>query len=103
MGPREAGVEPAHPQTEPQPPGSGQLAQLGTHVLPDHRLSRCKLPDLVCRDLSEALTELGLFHSWLSEAGLRALSEGLAWPQCRLQTLRWGPAWKGPRRGRGLP
>ncbi|KAM9078709.1 LOW QUALITY PROTEIN: NACHT, LRR and PYD domains-containing protein 6 [Megaptera novaeangliae] len=49
--------------------------------------SRCKLPDLVCRDLSEALTELGLFHSWLSEAGLHALSEGLAWPQV-LQTLR---------------
>lgn len=78
VGPREAGVQPARLQTEPQPPGSGQLAQLGTHVPPDHRLSRCKLPDLVCRDLSEALTELGLFHSWLSEAGLHALSEGLA-------------------------
>ncbi|KAJ8795529.1 hypothetical protein J1605_002291 [Eschrichtius robustus] len=62
----------------------------------DRQLSRCKLPDLVCRDLSEALTELGLFHSWLSEAGLHAVSEGLAWPQgaadtqlpgCRLQSL----------------
>ncbi|KAB0392643.1 hypothetical protein E2I00_004628, partial [Balaenoptera physalus] len=54
-------------------------------------LSRCKLPDLVCRDLSEALTELGLFHSWLSEAGLHALSEGLAWPQGAADT-QWLPA-----------
>ncbi|KAB1251505.1 NACHT protein; LRR and PYD domains-containing protein 6 [Camelus dromedarius] len=58
------------------------------------RLSHCKLPDLVCRDLSEALreapalTELGLVCNSLSEAGLRVLSEGLAWPQCRVQTLR---------------
>ncbi|XP_055439216.1 NACHT, LRR and PYD domains-containing protein 6 [Bubalus kerabau] len=57
-------------------------------------LSRCKLPDSVCRDLSEALreapalAELGLFHNGLSEAGLRVLSEGLASPQCRVQTLR---------------
>ncbi|XP_072826784.1 NACHT, LRR and PYD domains-containing protein 6 isoform X2 [Vicugna pacos] len=57
-------------------------------------LSHCKLPDLVCRDLSEALreapalTELGLVCNSLSEAGLRVLSEGLAWPQCRVQTLR---------------
>uniref|UniRef100_A0A8C6CY64 NLR family pyrin domain containing 6 n=1 Tax=Moschus moschiferus TaxID=68415 RepID=A0A8C6CY64_MOSMO len=57
-------------------------------------LSRCKLPDAVCRDLSEALreapalAELGLFHNGLSEAGLRVLSEGLAWPQCQVQTLR---------------
>ncbi|KAL2805522.1 NACHT, LRR and PYD domains-containing protein 6 isoform 2 [Daubentonia madagascariensis] len=57
-------------------------------------LSCCKLPDNVCRDLSEALRaapalrELGLLHSRLSEVGLRLLSEGLAWPQCRVQTLR---------------
>nr|XP_025847476.1 NACHT, LRR and PYD domains-containing protein 6 [Vulpes vulpes] len=57
-------------------------------------LCRCKLPDSVCRDLSEALreapalTELGLLHNQLSEAGLRALLEGLAWPQCRVQKLR---------------
>ncbi|KAM8812489.1 NACHT, LRR and PYD domains-containing protein 6 isoform 1-T1 [Rhynchonycteris naso] len=57
-------------------------------------LSRCKLPDSVCRDLSEALreapalTELSLLHNVLSEGGLRVLSEGLAWPGCRLQTLR---------------
>ena len=35
-----------------------------------------------------ALAELGLFHNGLSEAGLRVLSEGLASPQCRVQTLR---------------
>uniref|UniRef100_A0A8D0Z4I8 NACHT, LRR and PYD domains-containing protein 6 n=1 Tax=Sus scrofa TaxID=9823 RepID=A0A8D0Z4I8_PIG len=57
-------------------------------------LSHCKLPDSVCGDLSEALrkapalTELGLLHNGLSEAGLRALSEGLAWPECQVQTLR---------------
>ncbi|XP_029812201.1 NACHT, LRR and PYD domains-containing protein 6 isoform X2 [Suricata suricatta] len=57
-------------------------------------LCRCKLSDSVCRDLSEALreaptlTELGLLHNWLSEAGLRVLSEGLAWPQCRVKKLR---------------
>uniref|UniRef100_A0A8C5USW2 NACHT, LRR and PYD domains-containing protein 6 n=1 Tax=Microcebus murinus TaxID=30608 RepID=A0A8C5USW2_MICMU len=56
--------------------------------------SHCKLPDTVCRDLSEALraapalTELSLLHCRLSEVGLRLLSEGLAWPQCRVQTLR---------------
>lgn len=65
-----------------------------THELLGHRLSHCKLPDDVCRDLSEALRvapalrELGLLHNRLSEAGLRMLSEGLAWPQCRVQTLR---------------
>lgn len=59
-----------------------------------HRLCRCKLSDSVCRDLSEALkeapalTELGLLHNWLSEAGLRLLCEGLAWPQCRVKKLR---------------
>ncbi|XP_021547859.1 NACHT, LRR and PYD domains-containing protein 6 isoform X1 [Neomonachus schauinslandi] len=57
-------------------------------------LCRCKLPDSVCQDLSEALKEapalreLGLLHNWLTEAGLRVLSEGLAWPQCRVQKLR---------------
>uniref|UniRef100_A0A8C9P3P8 NLR family pyrin domain containing 6 n=1 Tax=Spermophilus dauricus TaxID=99837 RepID=A0A8C9P3P8_SPEDA len=57
-------------------------------------LSYCKLPDVICRDLSEALkvapalTDLGLLHNRVSEAGLRMLSEGLAWPQCRVQTLR---------------
>ncbi|XP_004441151.1 PREDICTED: NACHT, LRR and PYD domains-containing protein 6 [Ceratotherium simum simum] len=57
-------------------------------------LCRCRLADSVCRDLSEALREapalmeLGLLHNGLSEAGLRVLSEGLAWPQCRVQTLR---------------
>ncbi|MBZ3870269.1 NACHT, LRR and PYD domains-containing protein 6 [Sciurus carolinensis] len=57
-------------------------------------LSHCKLPDTVCQDLSEALrvapalTELGLLHNRLSEVGLRMLIEGLAWPQCRVQTLR---------------
>lgn len=60
----------------------------------DRRLCRCKLPDSVCHDLSEALreapalTELGLLHNQLSEAGLRVLLEGLAWPQCRVQKLR---------------
>lgn len=48
----------------------------------------------MCRDLSQALREapalreLGLLHNRLSEAGLRVLSEGLAWPQCRVQKLR---------------
>ncbi|XP_051001543.1 NACHT, LRR and PYD domains-containing protein 6 [Acomys russatus] len=57
-------------------------------------LSHCKLPDAVCRDLSEALKvapalrELGLLQSRLTEAGLRLLSEGLAWPRCHVQTLR---------------
>ncbi|XP_054367715.2 NACHT, LRR and PYD domains-containing protein 6 [Mirounga angustirostris] len=57
-------------------------------------LCRCKLPDSVCQDLSgalkeaPALRELGLLHNWLTEAGLRVLSEGLAWPQCRVQKLR---------------
>ncbi|VFV46812.1 lrr and pyd [Lynx pardinus] len=57
-------------------------------------LCRCKLSDSVCRDLSEALraapalTELGLLQNGLSEAGLRVLSEGLAWPQCRVRKLR---------------
>lgn len=63
-------------------------------MLLDHRLSRCKLPDSICLDLSEALraapslTELCLLQNGLSEGGLRVLSEGLAWPQCRVQTLR---------------
>ncbi|KAF3822427.1 hypothetical protein GH733_007801 [Mirounga leonina] len=63
-------------------------------------LCRCKLPDSVCQDLSgalkeaPALRELGLLHNWLTEAGLRVLSEGLAWPQCRVQKLR-------PREGQG--
>lgn len=63
-------------------------------VLPDPRLSHCRLPDSACRDLSEALrqapalTELSLLHNGLSEEGLRVLSEGLAWPRCRVQTLR---------------
>ena len=93
MGPREAGVEPRL-QTEPQPLREHAARTLRTRVLLDHRLSRCKLPDSVCRDLSEALreapalAELGLFHNGLSEAGLRVLSEGLASPQCRVQTLR---------------
>ncbi|XP_077915239.1 NACHT, LRR and PYD domains-containing protein 6 [Halichoerus grypus] len=57
-------------------------------------LCRCRLPDSVCQDLSgalreaPALRELGLLHNWLTEAGLRVLSEGLAWPQCRVQKLR---------------
>ncbi|KAF6105119.1 NLR family pyrin domain containing 6 [Phyllostomus discolor] len=57
-------------------------------------LSRCRLPDSACRDLSQALrqapalTELSLLHSGLSEEGLRLLSDGLAWPRCRVQTLR---------------
>ncbi|EHB16331.1 NACHT, LRR and PYD domains-containing protein 6, partial [Heterocephalus glaber] len=57
-------------------------------------MSRCKLPDRIYRDLSmalraaPALTELGLLHCRLREAGLRVLNEGLAWPQCRVQTLR---------------
>ncbi|XP_066220069.1 NACHT, LRR and PYD domains-containing protein 6 isoform X1 [Saccopteryx leptura] len=57
-------------------------------------LSCCKLPDSVCRDLSKALrkapalTELSLLHNGLGEGGLRVLSEGLAWPGCRVQTLR---------------
>lgn len=56
-------------------------------------LSHGKLSDAVCRDLSEALkaapalTELSLHHISLSEAGLRVLSQGLAWPQCRLHRL----------------
>ncbi|XP_006977252.2 NACHT, LRR and PYD domains-containing protein 6 [Peromyscus maniculatus bairdii] len=57
-------------------------------------LSHCKLPDTVCRDLSEALKvapalkELGLLQNRLTEAGLRLLCEGLAWPKCQVQTLR---------------
>ncbi|XP_022362262.1 NACHT, LRR and PYD domains-containing protein 6 [Enhydra lutris kenyoni] len=68
----------------------------GLHSL---TLCRCRLPDSVCRDLSEALREapalreLGLLHNRLSEAGLRVLSEGLAWPQCQVQKLRvWQPS-----------
>ncbi|XP_009007042.3 NACHT, LRR and PYD domains-containing protein 6 isoform X2 [Callithrix jacchus] len=66
-------------------------------------LSHCKLPDAVCRDLSEALraaptlTELSLLHNRLSEAGLRMLSEGLAWPRCQVQTFR--VQLSGPQRG----
>lgn len=57
-------------------------------------LSHCKLPESVCRDLSEALKlapalrELGLLQSRVTETGLRLLSEGLAWPKCQVQTLR---------------
>ncbi|KAM4846066.1 NACHT, LRR and PYD domains-containing protein 6 [Thomomys bottae] len=63
----------------------------GLHSL---TLACCKLPDVVCHDLSMALktasslTELNLLQNQLSEAGLRMLSEGLAWPQCPVQTLR---------------
>lgn len=63
-------------------------------MLPGHRLARCRLPDAACHDLAQALkaapalTELRLLHNGLSQAGLRALSEGLAWPGCRVQTLR---------------
>lgn len=65
-----------------------------TGCLLNHRLSHCKLSDSVCLDLSRALreapslTELHLLHNGLSEAGLRLLSEGLAWPQCPVQKLR---------------
>ncbi|XP_012589811.1 PREDICTED: NACHT, LRR and PYD domains-containing protein 6 [Condylura cristata] len=57
-------------------------------------LTRCRVPDLACRDLAEALrraprlAELGLLHNTLSAAGLRWLAEGLAWPQCQVHTLR---------------
>ncbi|XP_028642748.1 NACHT, LRR and PYD domains-containing protein 6 isoform X2 [Grammomys surdaster] len=57
-------------------------------------LSHCKLPDAVCRDLSEALKiapalrELGLLWIRLTDTGLRLLIEGLAWPKCQVQTLR---------------
>ncbi|XP_019490091.1 PREDICTED: NACHT, LRR and PYD domains-containing protein 6 isoform X1 [Hipposideros armiger] len=57
-------------------------------------LSHCKLPNSICLDLSEALraapslTELCLLQNGLSEEGLRVLSEGLSWPQCRVQKLR---------------
>lgn len=57
-------------------------------------LSCCKLPDAACGDLSEALrvapalTELSLLHSGLSEGGLRVLCAALAWPGCRVRTLR---------------
>ncbi|XP_070283223.1 LOW QUALITY PROTEIN: NACHT, LRR and PYD domains-containing protein 6 [Myotis yumanensis] len=57
-------------------------------------LARCRLPDSACHDLAQALraapalTELCLLHNGLSQAGLRALSEGLVWPGCRVQTLR---------------
>lgn len=63
-------------------------------MLLDHSLSHCKLPEAVCRDLSlalkvaPALRELGLIQNRLTEAGLRLLCEGLAWPQCLVQTLR---------------
>lgn len=65
--------------------------QCGLSIL---TLSHCKLPDAVCRDLSEALKvapslrELGLLQNRLTEAGLRLLSQGLAWPKCKVQTLR---------------
>ncbi|XP_049636895.1 NACHT, LRR and PYD domains-containing protein 6 [Suncus etruscus] len=57
-------------------------------------LSHCRLPDSVCRDLAmavrraPALRELALLHNGLSEAGMHALSEGLAWPQCQVQVFR---------------
>ncbi|XP_004603211.2 NACHT, LRR and PYD domains-containing protein 6 [Sorex araneus] len=57
-------------------------------------LSYCKIPDSVCRDLAgavrraPALSELALLHSGLSETGMHVLSEGLAWPQCRVRVLR---------------
>ncbi|NP_598707.2 NACHT, LRR and PYD domains-containing protein 6 [Mus musculus] len=57
-------------------------------------LSHCRLPDAVCRDLSEALKvapalrELGLLQSRLTNTGLRLLCEGLAWPKCQVKTLR---------------
>lgn len=63
-------------------------------MLLDHSLSHCKLPDAVCRDLSEALKvapalrEFGLLQVRLTDTGLRLLSEGLAWPKCQVQTLR---------------
>lgn len=59
-----------------------------------HSLSHCRLPDAVCRDLSEALKvapalrELGLLQSRLTNTGLRLLCEGLAWPKCQVKTLR---------------
>ncbi|XP_006877077.1 PREDICTED: NACHT, LRR and PYD domains-containing protein 6 [Chrysochloris asiatica] len=57
-------------------------------------LSRCKLPDSVCRDLAEALkqapalTELSLQLNNISPMGLKMLCEGLAWSRCRVQTFR---------------
>lgn len=72
--------------------GRGACRQ--THVLPHPRLSHCKLPNSICLDLAEALraaprlTELCLLQNGLSEGGLRVLSEGLCWPQCRVQKLR---------------
>ncbi|XP_055987585.1 NACHT, LRR and PYD domains-containing protein 6 [Sorex fumeus] len=57
-------------------------------------LSYCKIPDSVCQDLAEAvrrapaLSELALLHSGLSKTGMYVLSEGLAWPHCRVQVLR---------------
>lgn len=78
-------------------PAGGSQAAEGPetdHVLLDRRLSRCRLSDPVCHDLSKALreaptlTKLCLFHNGLSQGGLRVLSQGLAWPGCRVQTLR---------------
>lgn len=82
-----------------QPPVSLLRPLCETMTTPQCRLSililsHCKLPDAVCRDLSEALKvapalrELGLLQSRLTVLGLRLLSEGLAWPKCQVQTLR---------------
>ncbi|XP_039732881.1 NACHT, LRR and PYD domains-containing protein 6 [Pteropus medius] len=81
------------PQASPLRPLCEAMAdqQCGLNSL---TLSHCKLPDAACGDLSEALrvapalTELSLLHSGLSDSGLRVLCAGLAWPRCRVQTLR---------------
>ncbi|KAM9221918.1 NACHT, LRR and PYD domains-containing protein 6 [Dugong dugon] len=85
--------------TSRQPPASPLRplleAMTGPHCgLSSLTLSCCKLTDMVCRELAEALkaapalTELGLQLNSLSDVGLRVLCEGLAWPRCRVQTLR---------------
>ncbi|XP_076769187.1 NACHT, LRR and PYD domains-containing protein 6 isoform X2 [Arvicanthis niloticus] len=85
--------------TKKQPPVSLLRPLCDTMTTPQCHLSililsHCKLPDAVCRDLSEALKvapalrEFGLLQVRLTDTGLRLLSEGLAWPKCQVQTLR---------------
>ncbi|XP_021071506.1 NACHT, LRR and PYD domains-containing protein 6 isoform X2 [Mus pahari] len=85
--------------TKKKPPASLLRPLCETMITPQCHLSvlilsHCKLPDAVCRDLSEALKvapalrELGLLQSQLTDTGLRLLCQGLAWPKCQVKTLR---------------